>query len=60
MINDDDTPEDDETFTVSIPPSDDVTPPDPAVVTIIDDGRVHLLLKHPEFTHTLHRCGDWI
>ena len=37
-INDDDTPEDDETFIVTIPPSTDVIPPDPTIVTIVDDG----------------------
>ena len=43
-IPDDATPEDDETVVISIPPSPDVSPPDPTTITIIDDGRPHLPL----------------
>ena len=43
-IPDDDTPEEDETVVISIPPSPDVSPPDPTTVTIIDDGGPHLPL----------------
>ena len=37
-IPDDGTPEEDETVVISIPPSLDVSPPDPTTITIIDDG----------------------
>ena len=37
-IPDDPDPEGDETVTISIPPSSDVTPPTPTTLTIVDDG----------------------